>query len=254
MLNGIRSGLKSSLVYASLLILVLPACKTPAVFESDIIPAQKMTEFVLMNPEEPKLASGDKITVSIWGHQELSIGSINSPFVSDEATGRWVMLDKIGEVNLPKIGRTNLKGYNVKEAGYFLEELYAKHIQNPVINVRIINHYVTVLGEVNKPGKYQLDNESLTLVELLGQTEGYTKYAKLSDIQLIRNVNGEMVKFPISFATLNSLNKQNASIKPGDIVYIPPTKKKASDITMNRVIPIASILTGAALVLSSFRK
>lgn len=241
-------------LYSLLFLSVLSSCKTPAVFESDMIPAQKMTEFVLMNPEEPKLAPGDKITISIWGHTDISIGSINSPYVSDEATGRWVMLDKEGEVNLPKIGRVNLKDYNVKEAAYFLEELYAKHIQNPVINVRIINHFVTVLGEVNKPGKYQLDNEALSLVELLGQTEGYTKYAKLNDIQLIRKVNGELVKFPINFSTLNALNKQNASLKPGDIVYIPPTRKKANDLTMNRVIPVASILTGAALVLSSFRK
>ncbi len=246
--------MKNPLVSISLFMLVLVSCKTPAVFESDMIPAYKMTEFVLMNPEEPKLSPGDKITVSIWGHDQISIGSINSPYVSHESTGRWVMLDKQGEVNLPKIGRVNLKDYNVKEAAYFLEELYAKHIQNPVINVRIINHFVTVLGEVNKPGKYQLDNEALSLVELLGQTEGYTKYAKLDNIQLIREVNGQMVKFPIDFSTLNALNTHNASLKPGDIVYVPPTKKKASDITMNRVIPVASIITGAALVISSFRR
>ncbi|MFT5169123.1 MAG: polysaccharide export outer membrane protein [Saprospiraceae bacterium] len=235
-------------------IIILTSCKTPLVFESDIIPARQMTEFVLMNPEVPKLAPGDKLTISIWGHNELSIGSINSPFVSDESTGRWVMLDKEGEVNLPKIGRVNLKNYNVKEAGYFLEELYAKHIQNPVINVRVVNHFVTILGEVNKPGKYQLDNEELTLVELLGQTEGYTKYAKLNDIQLIRAVNGKMVKFPINFSRLQSLDTQNALLKPGDIVYVPPTKKKASDITTSRVIPVVSILTGVILVLSSLRK
>ena len=234
--------------------IMLSSCKTPPVFESEMIPARKMTEFVLMNPEEPKLSPGDKLTISIWGHDELSIGSINSPYVSDESTGRWVILDKQGEVNLPKIGRVNLKDYNVKEAGYFLEEKYALHIQNPVINVRVINHFVTVLGEVMKPGKYQLDNEELTLVELLGQTEGYTKYAKLEDIQLIRQVNGKMVKFPIDFSQLKSLDTQNASLKPGDIVYIPPTKKKASDITTSRVIPVVSILTGIALVLSSFRR
>ncbi len=249
--DGIILRLFVSFLFSTIL---FSSCKTPAVFESELMPAHKMTEFVLMNPEEPTLLPGDKITISIWGHIDLSIGSINSAFVTDEATGRWVMLDKQGEVNLPKIGRTNLKGYNVKEAAYFLEELYAKHIQNPVINVRIINHFVTILGEVNKPGKYQLDNEDLSLVELLGQTEGYTKYAKLNDIQLIRKVNGQMVKFPIDFSTLNALNKQNASIKPGDIVYIPPTKKKASDLTMNRVIPVASILTGIAIVVSSFRK
>ena len=235
-------------------LIIINSCKTPPVFESDMIPARKMTEFVLMNPEEPKLAPGDKITISIWGHDDLSIGSINSPYVSDESTGRWVLLDKQGEVNLPKVGRVNLKDYSTKEAGYFLEELYAKHIQDPVINVRVINHFVTVLGEVTKPGKYQIDNEELSLVELLGQAEGYTKYAKLDEIQLIREVNGKKVKFPIDFSRLNSLDNLNASIKSGDIVYVPPTQKKASDITADRIIPIVSILTGIALVLSSFRK
>lgn len=240
--------------YLLILAIGFSACQPPPIFESDMIPAQKMTEFVLMNPQEPKLAPGDKITISIWGHENLSIGSINTPYLSDEKTGRWVMLDKQGEVNLPKIGRVSLSGYNVKEAGYFLEELYAKHIQNPVINVRIINHFVTLLGEVKKPGKYSLDNEALSLVELLGEAEGYTKYAQLDNIQLIREVDGKLVKFPIDFSTLRSLDKQNATLKPGDIVYIPPMRKKETDVTTNRILPIVSVMTGIALVWSSFKR
>jgi polysaccharide export outer membrane protein len=242
------------ILFAIVVISLYSCATTPKLFESDFSPAQKMTQFVLMNPEEPKLAPGDKITISIWGHDELSIGSINTPYMTNETTGRWVILDKEGEVNLPRIGRVNLKGYNVKEAAYFLEEKYAIHITAPVINVRIINHYVTVLGEVNKPGKYQMDNEALALVDLLGQTEGYTKYAKLDEVQLIRSINGKKIKFTLDFSRLNNLNTQNASLKPGDIVYVPPTRKKDSDVTLNRVIPVASVLTGIALVVSSFRK
>ena len=172
-------------------ILFCSSCKTPTLFKDGPIPEATMQEFVLMNPAEPTLSPGDKISVSIWGHEDLSIGSINSPYMTDEETGRWVILDKEGEVNLPKIGRVNLAGYNVKEAGYFLEELYVKHVQNPVVNVRVLNHFVTILGEVNKPGKYRIDNEEVNLIELLGEAEGYTLYAKMDEVQLIRGSKRE---------------------------------------------------------------
>ncbi len=234
------------------LILAISACKAPTLFETNHIPAAKMTEFVLMNPEPPTLAPGDKITISIWGHNDLSIGSINSPYMSDEATGRWVILDKEGEVNLPKIGRVSLVDYNVKEAAYFLEELYAKHIENPVINVRVLNHFVTVLGEVKNPGKYQIDNEEVRLVQLIGEAEGLTKYAKHDEIFIIREVDGKMVKFPVNFTSLAVINERNAVIRPDDIVYVPPVKRKKSDEVISRTIPVASIITGAALVVSAF--
>ena len=233
------------------LIFFFTSCKTPTLFTDGVIPPETMQEFVLMNPAEPTLGPGDKISISIWGHDDLSIGSINSPYMTDEETGRWVIIDNEGEVNLPKIGRVNLAGYNVKEAGYFLEELYAKHVQNPVVNVRVLNHYVTILGEVKKPGKYRIDNEEVNLIELLGEAEGYTLYAKLDEVQLIREVNGKATKFQIDFMGISSLNTGNAILNPGDIVYIPAMKRKSSDEALKRVIPIASIATGIALVLSA---
>jgi polysaccharide export outer membrane protein len=234
------------------LIFFCSSCKTPSLFNDGPIPESTMQEFVLMNPVEPTLSPGDKISVSIWGHEDLSIGSINSPYMTDEETGRWVILDKEGEVNLPKVGRVNLAGYNVKEAAYFLEELYAKHVQNPVVNVRVLNHYVTILGEVNKPGKYRIDNEEVNLIELLGEAEGYTLYAKMDEVQLIREVNGKVVKFPIDFTGLGSLNTGNAVLNPDDIIYIPAIKRKSSDEVLKRAIPIASIATGIALIISAF--
>ena len=228
------------------------SCKTPTLFNDGPIPPETMQEFVLMNPAEPTLSPGDKISVSIWGHEDLSIGSINSPYMTDEETGRWVILDKEGEVNLPKIGRVNLAGYNVKEAGYFLEELYARHVHNPVVNVRVLNHFVTILGEVNKPGKYKIDNEEVSLIEILGEAEGYTRYAKMDEVQLIRNVNGKSVKFPIDFTGMGSLHTTNAILNPDDIVYVPAIKRKGGDEALSRAIPIASIATGVALIIAAF--
>lgn len=246
--------LKTSQIPVFVFAIFVSSCHSPHLFTTPSIPAAQMTEFVLMNSSEPVLAPGDKITISIWGHDDLSIGSINSPYMSDEGTGRWVILDKEGEVNLPKIGRVNLAGYNVKEAAYFLEEMLTKHIQNPVVNVRVLNHFVTILGEVNKPGKYKIDNEEVNIIQLLGEAEGFTKYAMMSDVQLIREVNGLAVKFPINFTGLDALNSGNAILQPDDIVYIPPIKKKGTDDALTRVVPIVSIATGVAVLVSVFAK
>lgn len=64
---------------------------------------------------------GDKIMVSVWGYEELSVGLVNSFFSSNESSGCWLLFDCDGEVNFFKIGCLKLVGYNIKEVSYLLE-------------------------------------------------------------------------------------------------------------------------------------
>jgi hypothetical protein len=74
----------------------------------------------------------------------------------------------------------------------------------------------------------------------------------MDEVQLIREVNGKAVKFPIDFTGLGTLNTGNAILNPGDIIYIPALKRKGGDEVLRRAIPIASIATGIALIISAF--
>ncbi|MFK7946814.1 MAG: polysaccharide biosynthesis/export family protein [Saprospiraceae bacterium] len=203
---------------------------------------------------EPIIRVGDKVTVSIWGHEDLSVGSINSPFSSNEATGRWLIVDKTGEVNLPRIGRVKLDGYNLKEANYFLENLYERNgIKDPIVNVRILSHFVTLIGEISIPGRYQIDNETITLIELLGKAEGLTKYAKADEVHIVRKtVNGEMQEVIVDLTNFASLSENNYVLTPDDIIYIPPSKMKKVDNTLEKLTPVAGILTSVAVIFSVF--
>lgn len=205
---------------------------------------------------EPIIRIGDKITVSIWGHDELSIGSINTPFSANEATGRWLIVDETGEVNLPRVGRVKIDGYNIKEVNYFLENIYAKNgIKDPVVNVRILSHYITLLGEVVSPGRYQIDNETITLIELIGKAEGITKYAKADEVRIMRkNAAGIVEEVRIDLTDINSLAENNYVLKPDDIIYIPPSKMKNFDTTLEKLTPIAGVLTSVAVIFSVFSK
>jgi polysaccharide export outer membrane protein len=203
---------------------------------------------------EPVIRRGDKITVSIWGHDELSVGSINSSFSANEATGRWLVVDETGEVNLPRVGRVNIASYNIKEANYLLESIYERNgIRDPVVNVQILSHYITLLGEVISPGRYQIDNETITLIELLGKAEGITKYAKADEIRVIRkNKQGIMEEVRVDLTNINSLAQNNIILKPDDVIYIPPSKVKRFDTTLEKITPIAGVLTSLAIIFSVF--
>ena len=211
-----------------------------------------MLRFEVEAVQEPVIRQGDKITVSIYGHEELSVGSVNSSFSSNEATGRWLLVDKTGEVNLPKVGRIKLEGYNIKEANIVLEQLYAAHINDPIINVKILSHYVTVLGEVNAKGRYRIDNEKVTLIQLLGMAEGLTKYAKAEEVKIIRTENGKANEVNVDLTDFSTLQNQNFIIQPDDLIYIPPIKGKRFDEITEKALPIASILTSIAVLFSVF--
>ncbi|MEO1435316.1 MAG: polysaccharide biosynthesis/export family protein [Bacteroidota bacterium] len=239
-------------VTVSLFFIGLTGCAPQELFQT-VDPAgdASLQQIQAIHPE-PVLGPGDKITISIFGHNDLSIGSINTTFNANAASGRWVVLDSEGEVNLPKLGRVKLTGYNAKEASYYLEKLYAQHIKDPIINVKILNHYVTVLGEVNSPGRYNFENESLTLIELIGEAQGMTKFARETDVELIRMVDGQSVKARVDLTSFARMDDKNTSLRPGDIVYIPPRKKKRFGEAASQATPVVGVLSSIAIMITLF--
>lgn len=211
-------------------------------------PAAELTLQQYFSQSEPVLEAGDKITVSVWGHEELSVGSVNSSFSSNESSGRWLSLDRDGEVNLPKIGRLKLAGYNTKEVSYLLEQEYGKILQTPIVNVRVLSHFVTILGEVQQPGRYQLNNELVNLVQLLGQAGGLNKYAKADAVRIIRQTNNGPVSLTVDITDMVNLPRFNVSLQPDDVIYLEARSAKETDEFLQRATPIVSILTGLGVL------
>jgi polysaccharide biosynthesis/export protein len=200
--------------------------------------------------QEKLLAPDDKIMISIWNHDELSVGSLQGTYSLAEEFGKWVMLDANGEVRLPQVGSVKLAGLNVKEATQQLEKAYSKYIQNPVINIRVLNNQVTVLGEVRSPGIYLFSADHVRLADIVGKAQGFTDFAKTKKIKIIRNTD----QMTIDFTNSTSASAPELTIYPGDIIYIPPTGGKAWERFSTKLIPIASLITAIALVYSVTNK
>ncbi len=244
------------LTYLLLLTALLTSCKPPQqLFQSPGAGTDNRNVLKqYFQPREAVIRPGDKLSLSIYGHEELSIGSVNSIYNSDEVTGKWLVVDNDGEVNLPQVGRVKVLGYDIKEVNYLLEEKYRTLLKDPVINARVVNHFVTVLGEVNKPGRYPLDNEQMSLVEIIGSASGLSPYAKGHEVKVIRQVQLKPIELVVDFTDLATFAEYNVQLQPDDVVYIGPNDKKDADEKLRRGTTIAGILGGFALALSLLLK
>lgn len=187
----------------------------------------------------------DKLSVSVWNHDDMSIGSLFGIYNSNEVYGKWVMVDAAGYIMVPKIGRVRLGGLTCVEAADTLATLYSNILVEPNLVVKVLNRDITILGEVRTPGKYILEKERNTLTEMVGNAEGFEFYADKKKIQLIRHNKS----YQIDFTKLMDNNYQ-ILVQAGDVINVPTRRGKAIDKKAPTLIPFASALTALAVIVS----
>jgi len=187
----------------------------------------------------------DKLSVSVWNHDNMSIGSLFGIYSSNQVYGKWVLVDAAGYIMVPKIGRVRLGGLTCLEAADTLAALYSKILVDPNLVVKVLNRDVTILGEVRTPGKYILEKEGNTLTEIIGNAQGFEFYADKKKIQLIRNNKS----YRIDFTKLMDNNYQ-ILVQAGDVINVPTRRGKSIDKKAPTLIPFASALTALAVIIS----
>lgn len=226
--------------------IVLMSCSTHNLMESKFKQSEQTHEILMDSVYVYHVRKDDKISVSIWGHDDLSVGSIFSIYNSNEVYGKWVLVDENGFVILPKIGKVQAEGLTIKELVKKLEERYSTFIIDPVISVKILNREVTVLGEVRNQGPLLLEKETNTVYEILGRAGGLEFYANKKNIQLIRG--------GIAYSLDLTQDVQHIVVRPNDIIHVPTRKGKMIDKKAPTIIPFTSAITALAVIVSFLNK
>jgi len=195
------------------------------------------------------LEKNDKVSISVWGHDDLSVGSLYGIYNSNEVYGKWLMIDAKGEVPVPKIGNIQVSGLTLLQAEQKIAQALAKWIVEPIVEIKVLNKEVTVLGELKSPGKFLLEKQENTLLEVIGRAGDFDFYADKKRIQVIRKINGSIKTYSINLTAVDSYSLANMNIEPGDVVYVPSRKGKHWDKRAgSTIVPIASVISSVVLV------
>jgi len=230
-----------------LIIIMLSSCSNMNILQGQSETAERLENFQLLNKNyEHILSPDDKLSISVWNHDDLSIGSVFSIYNTNESFGKWILIENDSTAAIPYAGKQKIAGLTLNQAEKLVTTEMSNFIKDPIVEIRVLNREVTILGEVKSPGNYLLEKEENTLIEYIGRAEGLGFYANKRKIQVIRND----VSYRIDLTKLENLHQRNIYLQAKDIVYIPSTKGKKLDMKAPVLIPFASLLTSAGVLIS----
>lgn len=194
----------------------------------------------------------DKINISVWGQDDLSVGSIYGIYNSNEVYGKWLMVDAEGNIEIPQLGTTNVLGKTVIEIKKLIKEELAKSLVKPIVDVKVLNREISVVGEVIKPQSILVDKDVNYLLEIISKCEGFDRYANMKYIKVLRQVGPHVHVANLDMTKPGDYLYKNLQLLPGDMVVVPSRKYKEFDYRISNIIPFATTLTAAAIFMGVF--
>lgn len=247
--------MKTNYIY-TLLFLVLLSSSTSCVSKKDMIYFQEI-EGVEVNETiknyEPKIQKGDILNINVSAIDATAA----APFNLYEATGIGTpkpityLVNSDGEINIPVLGKTKVEGFTTKQiTDNLTNKLQKDYIKNPIVNIRLINFKVTVLGEVKAPGTYTVLNERISIIEAIGMAGDLTIQGKRSTVKLIREQGGKRMIVELDLTNKKIFNSPYYYLAQNDVIYVAPNKAKinSSAVGANAGIIISSISALISLI------
>lgn len=163
-------------------------------------------------------------------------------------------VDGKGNIDFPILGTINTTNQNLDQFKENLKERLTKYIKNPGVNVKTVNFRVTVLGEVNRTGTFNIDGgQPTTILNVIGMAGDLTIYGQRKNVLVIRNVDGATTKQYIDLTNAELFNSPYYYVKQNDVIYVSPNsaRKSASSYgpQIGIVISVASVLVGVLALL-----
>ncbi len=186
--------------------LLLVTCLVDA---SAAAPAQT-TKTSLAVPDSYILGPGDQIEINVFGEPDLS---------------RTVTIKPDGIIALPLVNQVKAAGRTAAQLEAELTRMYAKYLRAPSISVLVRQFRmdpIYVMGEVSKPGRYDLTYD-MTFLDALTLAGGATDKANLDGTQLVRLDNGKSKTIPLKANRMirGKDAAPNVKLQPGDLIYVP---------------------------------
>lgn len=128
-----------------------------------------------------------------------------------------------GYVRLPVIGKLKLEGLTLAEANDLVQKRVSRYLKEGVAQVKLMNFKVTIFGEIQRPGSYQVYQPGINMMDLISHAGDVTPYANRQRVMLIRQQSAQQdTTVLLDLTDRQVLNSPYFYLKPGDQVYVKP--------------------------------
>ena len=222
-------------------ILLLASCKTPVnvVYVQDLENQNSgsLTEDIVNY--EAKIMPDDQLLIQVSSMNPAAVAMFNLPAASYQGSGetslttapnlQTFLVDSNGDINFPVLGKVKVEGLTRIQLADLLTEEISEYVKSPLVNVKINNFRVSVLGEVRAPGTKNFSNERITILDALSAAGDLDIYAKRENILLLRDNNGKKEFHRLDLTSSDLIKSPYYYLQQNDVIYVEPNKARQSN-------------------------
>ncbi|SMC97942.1 polysaccharide biosynthesis/export family protein [Sporomusa malonica] len=158
--------------------------------------------------EDYRLGPGDVLSINVLGFDELQVEDL--------------VVRADGKIAYPLIGEVQVSGHSTSELTETITAGISHYTNDPKVTVNVTKFRTTrvyVLGEVARPGMYELEKQHL-LLDAIGAAGGYTKDALKKKVYILhKDCNNQPLEINLIKLLRQGDMTQNCVLNDGDVVY-----------------------------------
>lgn len=246
----------------AILIAILYTAITGCVTQSDLeylqIKDNNIKAFKEVDMPDYKLKPNDELYITITSQDEVNTNIFSNSGSQQFITASSIQpygaslisysINKEGFLLLPVIGGLNVKDKTLLQVSNIIRDSLINILSQPLVTVKLVNRYISVLGEVRIPGHFPFSQEKLNIFDAIGIAGDMTIYADRKEVMLSRNENGKNLIVSIDLTQPEILESNYFYIRPNDMIYVKPMKKRIWGFTQFPYSVILSTITTALLL------
>ena len=257
-------------VYLLLLIVVLSGCSAAerTIYLQDVTNDGKI---VVADEHQIRIKPYDRLTVVVTSkdselaapfnvmtsYNSLSNSAIGQTTVSSSQGLQVRTVDSNGDLYMPIIGSVACAGKTRSElaADIARKIVDGGYISDAAVNIQFVDMKIFVLGEVARPGQYDVTRDQITLLEALAMAGDMTIYGNRANVTVVRKDGGATRSYVVNILDTSCFSSPAYYLQQGDVVYVQPKRQRAAagEINQNRsfwISIVSTLLSAASIVVS----
>ena len=183
-----------------------------------------------------KITSDDLLSINVTAWDPAAVTPFNPPVYAYSVQGEQplaasqslytYLVDPKGNINFPVLGEIHVAGLTRQELAAKMENMISKYVENPLVNVQLLNFKITMMGEISRPGSFSIKNDRISVLDAIGMAGDLPLTANRKNILVIRDNGGIKETYRLDITDPAIFASPGFYLKQNDIVYVEPIKNK----------------------------
>jgi polysaccharide export outer membrane protein len=137
------------------------------------------------------------------------------------------VVDEYGYISFSFIEKLFVKGLTIQEVQQAIQTQLNEYFKEATAYVKLVNFQVGILGEVNSPGNFTIEQDQINVFQAIGLAGGITDYGNFKEVKLVRQTQNGSEVFLLNLTDNRILESPYYYLMPNDIIYIEPRSTKS---------------------------